>query len=293
MDQIKLKAHGKINLALDVTRKREDGYHEVRMIMQTVGIYDAVTVRRVRTKDAPPVEITTNVFFVPTNENNIAYKAARLLIDEFGITDGIQINIRKFIPVAAGMAGGSTDAATVLYAINRIFNLGLTTEQLMERGVKLGADVPYCLMRGTVLAEGIGEKLTPLNPAPQCYILLAKPPISVSTRLVYDKLNANEIKDHPDIDGMIEAINEGDIHKISDKMDNVLARVTEAEYPVVGEIRKAMMDCGAINSMMSGSGPTVFGLFETEEEMKNAYTMLKGSRMARQVYTTEMYNPVK
>ena len=172
MREMKLKALAKINLGLDVVRKREDGYHEVRMIMQTIHLYDQI---RIHELQKPGIKVKTNLYYLPVNEDNLVYKAAKLLMDEFGIKKGLSINLKKFIPVAAGMAGGSSDAAAVMVGVNRLFKLGLTREELMERGVKIGADVPYCIMRGTALAEGIGEKLTILPPMPACHILIAKP----------------------------------------------------------------------------------------------------------------------
>ena len=185
-----LKAYGKINLGLDVVRRREDGYHEVRMIMQTVGLYDRIDLYR---REKPGIGIETNLYYLPNNENNLAVRAARLLMDEFGITEGIDIRIKKLIPVAAGMAGGSADAAALLFGVNKMFSLGLSMEELMKRGVKLGADVPYCVMRGTALSEGIGEILTPLASVPQCQVLIAKPGVSVSTKFVYENLHVDRL----------------------------------------------------------------------------------------------------
>ena len=194
---MRLQAFAKINLGLDVLGKREDGYHEVRMIMQTVNLYDRIEMDR--TEDGV-IRTETNLPFVPDGEGNLAWRAAKLLLDEKGIKDGVTIKIRKYIPVAAGMAGGSTDAAAVLFGVNKMFGLGLSIKELMECGVKLGADIPYCLMRGTALSEGIGEELTPLPQIPQCQVLIAKPGISVSTKVVYESLDAMELKqeDHPE-----------------------------------------------------------------------------------------------
>ena len=186
MDKIQLKALAKINLGLDVLRRREDGYHEVKMIMQTINLYDELEIRKVK---QPGIQVKTNLYYLPSNENNLVYKAAKLLMEEFRIRDGICIQLQKKIPVAAGMAGGSSDGAAVLWGINQMYGLGLSRRGLMERGVKLGADVPYCVMRGTALSEGIGEILTPLPPVPQCQVLIARPPISVSTKWVYENLN--------------------------------------------------------------------------------------------------------
>lgn len=287
MKEIRLKALAKINLGLDVVRKREDGYHEVRMIMQTVKLYDQIEIHRT---DKPGIKVKTNLQYLPVNENNLVYKAAQLLMEEFEISKGVSIQLRKVIPVAAGMAGGSSDAAAVLVGINRMFGLGLTKQELMERGVKIGADVPYCVMRGTALAEGIGEKLTPLTPMPKCYILIAKPGIHVSTKFVYTNLKANELKEHPDIDGQIAALRDGDLHRMTALMGNVLETVTIPAYPVIGEIKKQMIEQGAIGAMMSGSGPTVFGLFEDKERAKAAYEKLRRGTLAKQVYLTRIFN---
>lgn len=289
---LKLKAYGKINLALDVLRRREDGYHDVRMIMQTVGIYDQVDLRR---KREPGITVETNLYYLPNNENNLVYQAAKLLFDEFQLKEGLHINLKKVIPVAAGMAGGSSDAAAVLVGVNKMFSLGLSKEQLMERGVKIGADVPYCIMRGTALSEGIGEKLTKLPPMPQCQILIAKPGISVSTKFVYENLHANDLKpeQHPDIDGMIEAIEKQDVYMVGEKMGNVLELVTADKYPVIENIKAVMREHGAVNAMMSGSGPTVFGIFTSPRAAQNAYEELrygKSSELAKQVYLTNFYN---
>lgn len=287
MREIKLKALAKINLGLDVVRKREDGYHEVRMIMQTVRLYDQI---KLTMKEKPGITMKTNLFYLPANEENLAYKSAKLLMEEFGIKKGLKIDLKKFIPVAAGMAGGSSDAAAVLVGVNRMFQLGLTKKELMKRGVTIGADVPYCIMRGTALAEGIGEKLTPLPSMPSCYILIAKPAIHVSTKFVYTNLRANELKEHPDIDGQIQALQKGDLYGLAEKMGNVLETVTIPAYPVIGEIKKAMMSKGAVGAMMSGSGPTVFGLFDDEKKARHAYEKLRGGSLARQVYLTGVFN---
>lgn len=287
MDGINLKALAKINLSLDVVRKREDGYHEVRMIMQTINLYDKLEIKK---SDEKGIHVTTNISFLPTNENNLVYKAAKLLMEEFGIEEGVSIHLYKYIPVAAGMAGGSSDAAAVLHGMNKLFNLKLSKRELMERGVKLGADVPYCIMRGTALAEGIGEKLTKLPPAPECFVVIAKPGISVSTKFVYENLHANELTYHPDIDGMIEEIKKGSLEGIARKMGNVLETVTIKEYPVIEKIKNTMKENGAVNAMMSGSGPTVFGLFQTEEEAKKAYAVLEKDKDVKKLYITTMFN---
>lgn len=286
-NDISLKALAKINLGLDVVRRREDGYHEVRMIMQTIYLYDRLDIKS--TKE-PGIQIQTNLSFLPVNENNLIYKAAKLLMDEFSITDGVSVKLDKRIPVAAGMAGGSTDAAAMLFGMNRLFSLGLTKRQLMERGVQIGADVPYCIMRGTALAEGIGEELSPLPPMVKCPVLIAKPSISVSTRFVYQNLKLDDTTIHPDIDLLIEDIKAENLHDIAAHMGNVLETVTIPNYPVIDEIKKHMLSHGAVGAMMSGSGPTVFGLFDDEDTAKKAYKAMRSSHLARQVYLTSVYN---
>ena len=223
MRQVGLKAYAKINLGLDVLRKREDGYHEVRMIMQSIKLYDKLTMKKT-SKDE--IVLHSNLGYLPNNDKNLVYKAIQLMKEEFGLTQGVKAELEKKIPVAAGMAGGSTDAAAALVGMNRLFRLELTKEKLMELGARLGADVPYCVLRGTALSEGIGEILTPLNPIPSCYILIAKPGINVSTRFVYENLEADKLSYHPDIDGMMAAIDQGDLKGITDRLSNVLETVT-------------------------------------------------------------------
>lgn len=286
-NDISLKALAKINLGLDVVRRREDGYHEVRMIMQTIQLYDRLDIKRTQ---EPGIQIQTNLSFLPVNENNLIYKAAKLLMDEFSITDGVSVKLDKRIPVAAGMAGGSTDAAAMLIGVNRLFSLGLTKRQLMERGVQIGADVPYCIMRGTALAEGIGEALSPLPPMVKCPVLIAKPSISVSTKFVYQNLKLDDTTIHPDIDRLIDDIKAKNLHDITAHMGNVLETVTIPNYPVIDEIKKDMLSNGAVGAMMSGSGPTVFGLFDDEDTAKKAYKAMRSSHLARQVYLTSVYN---
>ena len=281
MNKITLKAYAKINLGLDVIRRMENGYHEVRMVMQSIDLYDKVNIYRNRTGN---IKVSTNLSFLPTGPDNLVYKAAALLKDEFGIKDGVNLDLYKFIPVAAGMAGGSTDAAAVLKGMNTMFNLGLSDEELMARGAKLGADIPYCIIGGTALAEGIGEILTPLVPCPKCYVVIGKPPISVSTKFVYEHLVLDENTVHPDIDGIIENITNGNIYGVADRISNVLETVTETEYPIISSIKKKMISMGALNSIMSGSGPTVFGIFDNEEKAIECKEALKKERLTRNTY---------
>ena len=287
MDSIRLKARAKINLGLDVLGKREDGYHEVRMVMQTIGIYDRLILTKIPEEE---IRITSNLAFLPVNENNLIYKAIKLLKDEYHFPGGVSVDLNKFITVAAGMAGGSTDAASTMFGVNRLFGLNLSMGKMMELGVRLGADVPYCVMRGTALAEGIGEKLTRITPVPHMWILIAKPQINVSTRLVYEQLDMGGIQKHPDIDGIIRAIEAQDVVRIAQSMGNVLENVTVPLYPVIETIKQDMLSHGAINAMMSGSGPTVFGIFPDEQTTLACQAFLKKKGDARQVYITENFN---
>ena len=267
MNEIELKSLAKINLGLDVLGRRENGYHDVRMVMQSIYLHDEVKIEKKRREG---IEIVSNLRFLPIGE-------------------GVRITLNKHIPVAAGLAGGSSNAAAVLFGMNRLFRLGLSKEELMERGVKLGADVPYCIMRGTVLAEGIGEELKELPPMPKCTVLIAKPPISVSTKVVYEALDAKEISEHPDIDGVIEGLEEGSLKKVASAMGNVLEDVTIPMHPVIEEIKQEMKECGALNAMMSGSGPTVFGLFENRTAAREAQRRIREKSLAGQVYVTSIH----
>lgn len=287
MDTIRLKARAKINLGLDVVRRREDGYHEVKMVMQMLRLYDQIDIEKTQESG---ILVRSNLSFLPTDERNIAYKAAKVMIDQFGLEQGVIIRIEKHIPVAAGMAGGSTDCAAVLYGMKKLFGLRLNQKKLRELGVKLGADVPYCLMRQTALSEGIGEILTPISPLQDCPILIAKPSVSVSTRHVYEHLKLDEQTMHPDIDGIVTALADGDLYGVTDRMANVLETVTVPEHPVIDEIKKQMMASGAVNALMSGSGPTVFGIFDDEEKAKKACEDMKASGLARQIYLTRPFN---
>ena len=285
--EIKLKAMAKINLGLVVLRRRSDGYHDLRMIMQTVYLYDQIEIAE---KTEPGITVATNIGYLPVNEDNLVYKAAKLLMEEFGVAQGVHIRLKKYIPVAAGLAGGSSDAAAVLVGINRMFRLGLSKEELKKRGVKIGADVPYCIMRGTALAEGIGDVLTPLPAAPDMYVVLAKPPIHVSTGFVYTNLKADQLAYHPDIDAQTDAIRAGDGYAMAKLMGNVLETVTIPAYPVIEEIKEEMKRAGALGAMMSGSGPTVFGLFDDAKKAQATYEELRNGTLAKNVYLTKFFH---
>lgn len=285
---MELKATAKINLGLDVLRRREDGYHDLRMIMQMTGMFDRISM--FPRAGRPGISFRTNLPYIPANENNLAYRAAKILMDEFEVSDGLSINLQKFIPVAAGLAGGSTDAAAVLIGTNKLFHLGLSLEELMVRGKKLGADVPYCLLGGTALAEGIGEVLTPLPDMPPCSILLAKPPVSVSTKEVYGALRADEIEVHPDIDGMVEALKAGDLRGVCDRCANVLEDVTAPSRPIIGEMEQDMKKMGALCSIMSGSGPTVFGIFDDESAARKCRNHMRDKYSGSRIFLTRPSN---
>ena len=287
MDCITLKAYAKINLALDVLGKRENGYHDVRMIMQTVKLYDKITIKPTGNSD---IIIKTNLHYLPTNENNIVYVAAKLFKETYGISEGLHITLEKKIPVAAGMAGGSSDAAATLWGLNQVFETNLSIQDLMKLGVKIGADVPYCLLRGTALSEGIGEILTPLPKAPNFHCLIVKPPVSVSTKYVYENLNLNDNHNHPDVDGMIEAINQRDVTGITSRLGNILESVTLKVHPEIAQIKDSMLSQGALNALMSGSGPTVFGLFTDQAAAEKAFYSFKIGPYGKQTYLTTFFN---
>ncbi len=285
-DVISLKALAKINIGLDVIGVRDDGYHDVRMIMQSIHLYDRVDIKKTK---SPHIHVEANLFYLPVDENNLVYKAAKLMKEEYNIRDGVSITLQKFIPVAAGLGGGSSDAAAVLVGMNRIFHLGIKTEELAALGARIGADVPFCVMRGTALAEGIGEKITALPSMPRCLVLIAKPGVSVSTKHVYEQLKLTPATPHPNIDEIIEGINHRDLAHIAENMGNILETVTAAEYPVIKEIKSLMKEHGAVGAMMSGSGPTVFGLYRSERDIRGAYDALKESGLAKNVYSSETY----
>ena len=296
MEQLTRKAYAKINLGLDVLRRRPDGYHEVKMIMQTVDIYDTLTFRKLEERELsekeksstePVIRIYSDHETLPCNKSNLIYKAAALVMKIYEIKSGVAITLEKRIPIAAGMAGGSTDAAAVFHGLNELFELGMSPDEMKGMGVTIGADVPYCIMGGTALSEGIGEILTRLPAPPKAYLLVAKPDINVSTKFVYENLHADTLSYHPDIDGMAAALKEGSLEGITDRMGNVLETVTEKEYPVIARIKEEMKKAGAENALMSGSGPTVFGIYRQKEIAQKAYGILKEQGLAKQIFVTE------
>lgn len=288
MEIIQTKAYAKINLGLDVVTRRPDGYHELNMIMQTIDLSDTLTIQA--EKGTGTITITTNLSYLPTNENNLVYKAAQTMLERFPVPYDISIDLQKVIPVAAGMAGGSSDAAAVLKTYNKLFDLKLSTQELMDIGVTLGADIPYCILGGTALSQGIGEILTPISSPPPCTLLLAKPPIHVSTKFVYENLNLGELKKHPDIPAIVDAINNQDLLCIANKLENVLESVTIKRFPVIASIKKQMLSNGAISALMSGSGPTVFGLFTDKQKAIYTGELLKKKDNDNEIFITEFYN---
>ncbi len=289
MNSITVKAYAKINLGLDVLRKRPDGYHDVKMIMQSLDLHDTITINKT---PAENISIQTNLSYLPTNQDNLIYKAATLFLRTHGIHEGLNIVLEKNIPVAAGLAGGSSDAAATLIGLNKLYQTDMSLEQLQSLGVKLGADIPYCLMLGTALSEGIGEVLTPLPPMPVCSILLVKPDISVSTKYVYENLKLDEASLHPYIDIMTEALANKDIYGLTKHMDNILQSVTIKEYPIISDIKDKMKELGALTALMSGSGPTVFGVYQNRAAAKKAYSYFKKyQHFGKQVFLTTPYWP--
>ncbi|MBD5454397.1 MAG: 4-(cytidine 5'-diphospho)-2-C-methyl-D-erythritol kinase [Lachnospiraceae bacterium] len=287
MEQIRKNAYAKINLGLDVLRKRADGYHEVKMIMQTVDIYDTLTFTK---REQPGILLKTDKEELSAGTDNLIYKAAACLMKDAGILQGVEIVLQKRIPIAAGMAGGSTDAAAALTGLNELFSLGYSLEKLQKLSVTLGADIPYCLMGGCALSEGIGEILTKLPPPPQCNLVIAKPDINVSTKFVYENLHAESLIFHPDIDGMTEAVRTGSLKGITDRLGNVLETVTVREYPIIDKIKSLMKNAGAENALMSGSGPTVFGIFTEKKDAESAAEQIKAEDLAKEVFVTGFYS---
>ena len=286
MDQITRKAYAKINLGLDVIRRRPDGYHEVKMIMQTVGICDILTFRKSGRQDGA-VTLFLDKKGLPCGKENLVYRAAELLTRTHGLRDGVEITLEKRIPIAAGMAGGSTDAAAVFHGMNELFGLSMSLQEMKDLGVGIGADVPYCIQGGTALSEGIGEILTALPSPPEAYLLIAKPDIGVSTKFVYENLHADRLQSHPDIDGMVQALERGSLEGIVSRMENVLETVTVREYPVIHMLKDIMRREGALNALMSGSGPTVFGVYKTREAAEASRPAVEKSGMAKEIFVTE------
>ncbi|KFN02125.1 4-(cytidine 5'-diphospho)-2-C-methyl-D-erythritol kinase [Bacillus clarus] len=277
-----VKAPAKINLSLDVLGKRQDGYHEVKMIMTTIDLADRLELTEL-VEDR--IEIVSHNRYVPDDQRNLAYQAAKLLKEKFKVKQGVSITIEKTIPVAAGLAGGSSDAAATLRGLNKLWNLGLTIDELAELGAEIGSDVSFCVYGGTAIATGRGEKIEHIKTPPSCWVILAKPHIGVSTADVYGNLKLNRVT-HPDVDKMVEVINRGDYKGICNTVGNVLEDVTFAMHPEVARIKAQMKRFGADAVLMSGSGPTVFGLVHHDSRMHRIYNGLKG--FCEQVYAVRL-----
>lgn len=278
-----IKAPAKINLSLDVLYKRPDGYHEVKMVMTTIDLADRIELVALPEEDA--IRIVSQNRFVPDDCRNLAYQAAKLLKETFSIRQGVAISITKHIPVAAGLAGGSSNAAATLRGLNKLWQLGLTLDELAELGAKIGSDVAFCVYGGTALATGRGEIITPIPSPPPCWVVLAKPPIGVSTAEVYRNLELERVS-HPDVDAMVRAIERQDYAAICRLVGNVLEEVTLKKYPEVAHIKEQMKRFGADAVLMSGSGPTVFGLIEHDSRMQRVYNGLRG--FCDQVFAVRM-----
>ena len=290
MKQIKLNARAKINITLDVIRKREDGYHDLSMIMQSINLCDNITIA---TNNSGKINMTSNYSWLPCDNRNLVYKAAELMKKTYNFKEGIDIHLTKNIPVAAGMAGGSSDCAATLVGIRNLLKIKASDNELMKLGKTLGADVPYCILRGTALAEGIGEKLTKLPPFPNTLILVAKPPINVSTATVFGKFDLNKVDKHPDNKKMIELIENGDLDGICQNMCNVLETVTANEYPIIKDLKVAMLENGAIGSLMSGSGPTVFGFYNDYDTALKALKLIRNKYHIKEIFITTTFNTSK
>ncbi|MCR4672549.1 MAG: 4-(cytidine 5'-diphospho)-2-C-methyl-D-erythritol kinase [Lachnospiraceae bacterium] len=286
MDKIIISAPAKLNLMLDIVGKRDDGYHELCTVMQMTALNDSLILEKRR---QPGIRLSTSLPDLPDDSGNIAYRAAEFMIGAFGLKEGVSIEITKRIPIAAGMAGGSTDAAAVLLGMNRLFDLSLGTDQLMELGGKLGADVPFCVLKKTSLLSGRGDRAELIPSLPVCSIVVAKPAVQVSTAYVYAEYDRLKDVKHPDTDGFVRAMRAGDLAGIADKLGNVLEYVTAAQFPVINKLKADMKELGAAGTLMTGSGPTVFGLFEDKRTAARAARKIREEGAAGDVFLTEPY----
>lgn len=282
MESFTIRAMAKVNLGLDVIRRLENGYHQVKMIMQTVDLYDELTFER--TEGGIQLEVDQEV--LPADESNLVWKAAKLLLEHFSPVGGVKIRLKKRIPMAAGMAGGSSDAAAVFHGLNRLFSLGMNTEDMRKLAVRIGADVPFCITGGTMLSEGIGEILTPLPHVKSGFLVIAKPDISVSTKYVYEHLHVEKIKHHPDIANVERAIREENLEEMCACMENILETVTEKKYPVISQIKSELKRKGALTALMSGSGPSVFGIFRIKEQAMEACEAIRKKEFTKELFVT-------
>lgn len=287
MEQVKLFARAKINPALDVIGKLDNGYHSIKTIMQTVSLFDTIHILKT---ESNKIELTSNLSWLPNDSRNLVYKTAEYFKKNYNIKKGININLTKNIPISAGLAGGSTDCAATLIGIRNLFKLPISNEELFKIGKELGADVPFCLLRGTALAEGIGDKLTPLHYFPYCYIVIAKPSFSVSTESVFKDLDINNIKKRPDIEKIIHYLKKEDLKGICNNLVNVLEEVTIQRHPVIEKIKHTMIKNGALGSLMSGSGSSVFGIFSSKKSAIYAIKEIKFKYNIKDMFLTIPFN---
>jgi len=289
MEHVLLKARAKINIALDVLGKRADGYHDLRMIMQSVALHDLVFMKKT---PQDGIVLHTNHSWLPVNEKNLVYRAVARLKERYDIRSGVYVDLQKAIPVSAGLAGGSTDCAAALIGMRMLFKLPISTEELMDIGAGLGADVPYCIMRGTALAEGLGERLKRLPPHPMVYVLLTRPPFYVSTAQVFQRFQMDRAESRPDVDGIVQALEAGDVKAVADRFCNVLETVTIPDYPVIAQVKDTMREAGCLGTLMSGSGPTVFAYFDRRDQALSARRLLRQQiPQVKETYLTTIFNP--
>lgn len=284
MREVKCIANAKINLGLDVVRKRDDGYHDLRMVMESIGLHDKLRLKKIQKKE---VILKTNLPYLPTDDRNLVVQIIKHMKELYHINGGIFADLYKVIPVGAGLAGGSADAAQTIIGMNQLFDLGLSLDDMMDIGVKFGADIPYCIRGGAMLAEGIGDQLTPIEQPTVLELVVVKPKVSVSTPYVFKHLNAAEISDHPDIDGLVDCLGQGDLKGIVSKMGNVLEKVTFEGYPQVAQVKEAILSTGALGAMMSGSGSAVFGIYDHRKICQEASKTLGRNPLVRSVFVTQ------
>lgn len=266
MNRFSVMTPAKINLTLDIIKKREDGYHEISMVMQTVDLCDELEFEERESQ----IEIECTNDKIPCDRGNLVYKAAKALKEEFDIKKGVYIKINKRIPLEAGLAGGSSNAAGTLIALKKLWDIRISEERLNEIAKSIGADVPYCTQGGTMLAEGIGEKLTRLKNLPDYQVVLVKPNFTISTAWAYNNVDIKNIKKHPDNEAVSRAIEYGDRAEIEKNLGNVFEQAAFEKYPKLAGIKKTLTELGAKGSLMSGSGPTVYGLFDDEAKAESA-----------------------
>lgn len=288
MKEVKRIAYAKINLGLDVVRKREDGYHDLRMVMETITLHDKLRLKKIRKKE---VILKTNLPYLPTDDRNLVVKIIRYMMDTYKLKGGLFADLYKVIPIGAGLAGGSADAAQTILGMNQLFELDLSLEEMKTIGVRFGADIPYCLAGGAMLAEGIGEALTPIQQPMTLELVVVKPKVSVSTPYVFKHLKADAIKTHPDIDGLIQALSDESLDRVVHNLGNVLEEVTFAGYPEVKEVKEAILATGARGALMSGSGSAVFGIYDTIDDCRRAAKVLSANDLVRSAFVAQTIRP--